>query len=191
MMNTYTMTVGQSSSVDDIPHVYVRGVNPDGSVIEEEMTRDEWMACKVPPRMEYHLRITGFAVPFDQPNFFKGSINKAGMVDERDTVKKTKIDFQIVKRDGTLGAHVLIWCPWPQSLSPNSNLGRLFLAATQRDERSAGTASVTDMIGRDVRVMLMPSKSLNNEGQPKYAEIAWDTLAPWTGDVVDEDDPFL
>lgn len=187
---SYEMSVGSSGGAQDGPGEFVRGIASDGGVIVVPMTMDEWMDCRVPPRNQYRLRIQGFQVPFDQPNTFKGSVGQNGKIDERDTVTKTKIDFQIVKDDGTLGPHVLIWCGWPNSLTSNSNLGKLYFAATEGDDSAGGRVQVPDMIGRDVQAMLMPSTSLNNEGRPKYAQIAWDTLAPWD-DSAPVEDPDL
>lgn len=191
-MQSYEMPLGGDGTDIVLNNTFVRGRASDGGVIVEEMTRDQWMERQVPPRAEYRLRITGFAEPFETRNMFKGAIDQNGKTDERDTITKTKIDFQIVRRDGSLGASVLIWCNWPKRLSVNSNLGKLYFAATANKEVAAnGRADVLDMIaaegGGDVKALLMPSRTLNNEGRPMYAECVWDSVSPWI-DAPDGDD---
>jgi len=110
-----------------------------------------------------------------------------GKIDERDVVKKTKIDFQIInKTTGEEGPHVLIWCTWPARLSEASNLGKVFYKAVPPDEIGS-TVSATQMIGGEIAGMILPSDATDDSGKAKYANLAWDTVAPWTAETGDSD----
>jgi hypothetical protein len=110
-----------------------------------------------------------------------------GKVDERTTIKKTKIDFQIInKTTGEAGPHVLIWCTWPSRLSENSNLGKVFYTAVPAEEIGP-SVSATQMIGGEIAGMILPSESVDDSGKAKYANLAWDTVAPWTAEADDGD----
>jgi len=162
---------------------FVRGKDPvTGETIIENMSQEEYMACIVPKRGEYRLLITGFAVPFEHANSFRGQIGISGKVDDRDFVMKTKLDLQIIhKTEGTPGPHVLIWASWPNRLSAQSNLGKVYLNAMQLADIPQGSVSFTDVIGKEFQAMLYPG---GDQGQ--YANCAWDSLFPWTGVIEDD-----
>lgn len=177
MSSNYAMPAG-----GDISNDYVRKVGDE--IVEVEQTKDEWMACVVPPPGQYRLRITGFAVPFQTPNKYKGQVDKNGRMDERDFLMKTKLDLVIVGGPGD-GKHVLIWAPWPSRMTPGTNIGRVFFAATGYDpDGTQDMYDPVDMLGCEFLAFVQGSEGLNEQGKPKTAVMLWESVKPVSAEAV-------
>lgn len=177
MSSSYAMPAG-----GDISNNYVRRVGDE--IVEVEQTKDEWMACVVPPPGQYRCRIAGFAVPFQVRNTYKGQLNKSGQVDDREFLMKTKLDLVIVGGPGD-GKHVLIWAPWPNRMTPGTNIGRVFFAATgYSPDDKQDTWDPVDMLDCEFLGFIQGSETLNDQGKPKTAVMVWETVKPATAEAI-------
>jgi hypothetical protein len=147
-----------------------------GNIVEHEQTPDERDAHVVPKKGEYRLKVRGFAKPFEmnRAEQFGGGVQTM-----------TRLELELMNgRDKGKVCTLLTGL----SLSPRSNLGKVFTAITGEDLSRGGVEyDLADMLGGEFSAYLLPSDQTWDDGKPKGTRCSWDTVAA-IGD--DEDDAF-
>jgi len=144
-------------------------LDASGDPIFEEVDRGAYVA---PPRGEYVLMVTGFSRPWEEPNKFRPG----------EMSKKTNLELEIV--EGLGAGHKFLWSFQTFTLAMGempSNCGRIYSAGVLDGARIERGKQVffDDMIRKPFIAYVNPSDALNDKGQPKYASVAKETIAPY------------
>jgi hypothetical protein len=123
----------------------------------------------VPPKGEYEFMITGYALPFivnKKPEHCKPG--------EPTTVAKTRVEFTIIggKGDGRMFTQY-----WTYSINDRATLGK-FLRKMNVDltPDKDGNWDLDRMIGYTGTGYITPSETLDEQGKPKYPNLAIDSV---------------
>lgn len=176
---TYTQTSGGST-----PESVFRGVTDEAdNPIYEPVNKD---ILAVPPTGQYHLRLTGFSEPKDDP------IPEKYQKEGGPTVRKiTSVELEIV--DGRGAGRRFFWNFVSFSLGGGDNpshLRRVYVAGVLNGAKPAPGAELVydELIGAEFVAYVQASEKRDEKGRPSYAQVTAKTIAPVPTAI--EDDPF-
>lgn len=141
----------------------------DGQPVYVSRTFDDY---KVPPAGHYRLRLAGFAEPKEVP-----IAEMYRRVDGPTTKMETKLEIEITEGQGKGFRFIVSFVTF--SLGDRANAFNLYVA-TMCNGNKKDAPAVRDwdpMIDKEFMGTVTTPK-LNDDGTPKYAQLAWDSLSP-------------
>lgn len=164
----------ESNASFEIPSEIFRGqVDQDNNPIYEEIDRDIYV---VPPTDTYHLKLTGFTKPYTDA--IPAEYQKEGGPTTR---QATNLELEIVSGRGA--GRRFFWNFITMSLGMGKNpshLGRIYMAGKLNGEKPPQGTQLyfDDVIGAEFQAYVIASDIRDNEGRPKYAKLAKETIKP-------------
>lgn len=144
--------------------------NENGELSERTESKDERDQCVVPPPGMFNLKILAFSRSFEMPK----SMEFGG-----GTSTNTRLLCEIVPPTPRgVGKKLTLLSTW--ALSKNSNLGRVYTAATGIELRRGEKGNPVNLLGETFQVYLKQD-AVGQDGKPSYNRPSWDTVKPAAG----------
>lgn len=145
-------------------------LDENGELAERTETKEEREKCVVPPSGIYDLKIKAFSRTFEMP---KDAQYGGG------TSVNTRLLCEIIPPTARgVGKRLTLLSTW--ALSKNSNLGKVYTAATGIQLNRGEKGNPVNLLEKDFQVYLKQD-SLGQDGKPSYNRPSWDTVKPAGG----------
>lgn len=150
-------------------------------------TTTERASYIVPAKGEYRLKVTGFSRPWEEEK--KKEYQKEG---QNPMTTKTHLELEIA--DGRGKGKRFLWSFQTFSLASGdnpANLARIYEAGVLNGGKIKRGSEVyfEEMFGKEFEAYVNVSDTVDEQGRPRYATLARETIAPVTN-AKDDYDPF-